>query len=185
MNNLIRQNALLFAVLVVSSWQFVNAHSINAQTRQRGKLTEQELKLRDELEKDSSFKETDCRGLNNEVRLLLYNAANSESKNVTVKAKKICSTLEGDPIPSYLSVNKGKITLVIDTSRDEFGSMQLYSKTCESLTLGTYVMVKDEKGSRSEFKPIHNSDKDEIKDKVSFVLRCENKQNREPTEWIF
>ena len=141
-------------MLLFLSWQFANVCSVEAQTRRRGELTEQELKLRDELEKDASFKQISCRQPNNEVRLLLYNAANSDNKNAPVKVKRICGTIEGDPIPSYLTVAQGKITLVVDASRDEFGSMQIYSKECKSLTLGTYIMVKDEKGSRREFRPI-------------------------------
>lgn len=187
MNNLIKRKALLFAVLAaaVSIWQLAEAQRINAQTERHAHLTEQELKLRNELEKDSSFKTIPCRKTDNETRLMIYNAANSDSKNETVKVKKVCNTIEGDLVPSYLTVNQRKITLVVDTSRDEFSSMRLYVKDCQSLTLGTPVMVKDEKGSRLEFKPVENSEKDKMKDKVTFALRCETGQKPESMEWVF
>jgi hypothetical protein len=137
MNN-IKQIAFLIVSLFVLGWGVSSFSQTNDQIRQRGELTEQELKLREKLEKDSSFTLIPCRSPNNEVRLLLYNAAKSGSNNETVKAKMICGTKEGTKVPSYLIVSKGKITYFVDTSRDKFGSMRFYSKTCESLTLGKH-----------------------------------------------
>lgn len=175
--NIIKQNDFLFIVLVVLGWQIYGFCQTTEQPRKRGELTEQELKLREELDKDSSFTLIPCRSPNNEVRLSLYNAAKFGSNKETVKAKMICSTIEGTKVPSYLIVNQGKITYVVDTSRDKFGAMRFYSKTCDSLTLGKYIWVKGEYGTRREFEPIHDSEIDKTKDKVSFVLQCENKIN--------
>jgi len=173
--NIIKQIVFLIVVLFVLGWNVSNLSQTNDQIRQRGELTVQELKLRQELEKDSSFTLIPCRSPDNEVRLLLYNAAKSGSNNKTVKAKMICGTKEGTKVPSYLIVSQGKITYVVDTSRDKFGAMRFYSKTCESLTLGKHIWLKGEYGTSRVFEPIQDSEIEKTKDKVSFVLQCENK----------
>lgn len=173
--NITKQNTFLFVVLVILCWQISGFCQTNEQNRQQGELTEQELKWREELEKDSSFTLIPCRSPNNEVRLLLYNAAKSGSSNETVKAKKICGTKEGTKVPSYLIVSQGKITYVVDTSRDKFGAMRFYSKTCENLTLGKHIWVKDEYGTMRKFEPIHDPEIEKTKEKVYLVLQCESK----------
>lgn len=177
--NIIKQITFLIVVMFVLGWHFSSFSQTNDQKRQRGELTEQELKLREELEKDSSFTLIPCRSPNNEVRLLLYNAAKSGLNSETVKAKMICGTKEGTKVPSYLIVGQSKITYVVDTSRDKFGAMRFYSKTCESLTLGKHIWVKGEYGTRREFEPIQDSEIEKAKDKVYFVLQCENKMKDE------
>lgn len=191
MSILTQRNVFLITLLFVLNWQAVDVCQLNAQTQQRHQLTEQELKLRDKLEKDSTFKVVSCsviltkenlegkaleaRQFSNRIKLLLFEAAQSSNPKETVKVKKICSTREGDQIPSYLTVNQGKVTLVVDTSRDKFGSGQIHLKDCENLTLGNYVWIN----SGYEFQPIQNNDKSKITDKATLVLRCESKQKDE------
>lgn len=111
-------------------------------------LPQEERKLRDELEQDSSITQIPCfrafneetkdqklleaRKANNQVKLSLYNAASNKR---VMKAKKLCSTLEGTIIASYLLINEGKISMIVDYSRDGFSSGRVYSDTCSNLTL--------------------------------------------------
>ena len=56
----------------------------------------------------------------NAVKLALYEAAVS-GKGV-VKARQICHTIEGDPIPVSVTVKGGKVKVTHDYSRDRFGA---------------------------------------------------------------
>lgn len=177
-----KQTIFLLVALFIFCWQFTDVSEVNAQRMSTNPLPEEERKLRDELEQDASIVQISCRGaveVNNRVKLSLYKAASSDKS--VVKAKKLCSTIEGTIIASYLLVNKGQITTVVDYSRDGFSSGRVYSETCDSLSLGSYVLIKDEKGTRYEFQPASETDKD----KVAFMLRCEKKQNDAKPEKVF
>jgi hypothetical protein len=56
----------------------------------------------------------------NGVKLALYEAALSGKG--TAKAKKICSTIEGDPVPVFITVKRGKVKVTHDYSQDRFGA---------------------------------------------------------------
>lgn len=52
----------------------------------------------------------------NRVRLALYEAV--VSRVGVVKAKMICATIEGDPVPTYATAKGGKIKVTYDLSKD-------------------------------------------------------------------
>lgn len=176
MNIFLKQNTILFIVLLILGWQISGVCQTTEQTRKRGEFTEQELKLREELETDSGFNSIPCGTSDNKIRLLLYNAAKSDSNKITIKAKMICGTKEGTKVPSYLTVSPDKISYVVDTTRDKFGKMRLFSKTCDSLTLGKHIFVKGKYGTERKFEAIPDSEIEKNRDTISFVLRCESKQ---------
>ena len=116
----------------------------------------EQLKLRDELEADQSFLKILCsigRGNkslipdaekeNIRIRWLIHQASRAEDK--TVKAKFTCSTKEGTQVTSYIIVEKGKTKIIIDASRDEFGSLRVHSYECEKLTVGAYGYDENKK----------------------------------------
>ena len=172
----------ILVILFLFGLQF-GVHKVNAQQTPTNSLPEEERKLRDELELDKSILEVSCRVFftpekpdkqflearktRNQIILSILKAATSNE--IIAKVKQRCSSIEGTPTVSYLLVNNGKITLVVDSSRDKFGYMRVRTETCSSLSLVHYVSVKDEKGSRLELKPTSESDKD----KVTFMLKCE------------
>jgi len=131
-----------------------------AQKTDTRQITPEEIKLRDELEADQSFLQILCnRGKssrlpdaqkeNLRVRWLIYEASRTDK---SVKAKRTCSTIEDTPVVSYLIVEKGKTKLVIDASRDKFGSMRVHSYNCDKLLIGSYEFNKDK--NEMTFKPL-------------------------------
>ena len=54
----------------------------------------------------------------NRVRLALYEAV--VSRVGVVKAKMICATIEGDPVPTYATAKGGKIKVTYDRSQDRY-----------------------------------------------------------------
>ena len=54
----------------------------------------------------------------NRVRLALYEAVTSRVG--VVKAKMICATIEGDPVPIYATAKGGKIKVTYDLSNDRY-----------------------------------------------------------------
>ena len=190
----INRNLYIFAVLSLFSLQFA-VHKVYAQQTPTTSLPEEERKLRDELEQDKSILEVSCRVFftpekpdkqfleaqktRNQIILSILKA--STSNEVIAKVKQRCSSIEGTPTVSYLLVNNGKITLVIDSSRDKFGYMRVKIETCRSLSLIHYVSVIDEKDSRLELKPTSESDKD----KVTFMLKCEKSGDAAKSESAF
>lgn len=186
-----KSSIFFFVALLIFGWQFVDAYQVKAQRMPTNPLSEEERKLHDELEQDSSITQISCkeenpnliffgaRKFSNQVKMALHKA--SASNDSVVKARKLCSTKEGTIIASYLLVNKGKITFIADYSRDGFSSGRILSETCDSLALGSYVWIKDEKGARYEFQSASKTEKD----KVTFMLRCEKKQNDAKPEKVF
>lgn len=190
-----KSTIFLLIALFIFGWQFVDVCQVKAQRTPTNSLPEEERKLRDELEQDKSILEVSCRVLftpekpdkqfseaqktRNQIILSIFKA--SKSNDIVAKVKQRCSSIEGTPTVIYLLVNNGKITLVIDSSRDRFGYMRVKTETCSSLSLVHYVSVKDEKGSRLELKPTSESDKD----KVTFMLKCEKNGDATKSESAF
>lgn len=147
---------ILFAVFFLLAT--VTTFAQKTDTRQ---ITPEEIKLRDELEADQSFLQMFCNNLgkssrlldaqkeNLRVRWLIYEASQTDK---SVKAKRTCSTIEGTPVISYIIVEKGKAKLVIDASRDEYGSMRVHSYNCDKLLIGSYEFNKDK--NEMTFKPL-------------------------------
>jgi hypothetical protein len=122
----------------------------------------EELKLRDELEADQSFLKLLCRvgeggqapssaAAKENLRIwrLVYEAARDAAQ--TVKAKYTCSTVEGDPITTYIIIEKGKAKIINDASRDYFGSLRVVSSNCDEFIVGTYRYHKNKR--MMKFKP--------------------------------
>lgn len=179
-----KSSFLVLFSLLIFSWQFVDVRQVKAQRMRSIPLSEEELKLREELEQDTSIIQIPCRlpyrenpdqkylemrKLINETKLSLYKAASS--KEGIVKAKKICNSIEGKKYPFYLLVNKGKITFIADSSRDPlYSTGRIHSITCDSLMLGKNVEIGKAPGI--EFQSVTET----VKDKVTFMLRCETKE---------
>ena len=133
-------------------------------------LSEDDQKLSDELKKDQDFLQIGCerrqtvKGADMDLRLKALEAFKEERQKS--KLKKSCGTIEGDPIFSYLKVEKGKASIFIDTSQDDFGPKRVYSYQCSELEIGIYF--NDLKQGKMVFQKIDSS---QIKDQ-KIVLRC-------------
>jgi len=174
----------LLLVVSIPTSGFGLAPCLKTQERAVVQLSEEERRLRDELEEDTSILKMDCvpfsalearnakelaaRSLNNRIRLALYDAARSGMG--VVKAQRRCGTDEGDPVVSYMIVEQGKIKFVDDYSRDSFSSRRVYAKTCDKLVLGLFVENKDKR------EIVFRRLTDESKDKVAMILKCEGMQ---------
>ena len=139
----------------------------------RKPLSADEIKLKEELRADKEFFQVDCRGrrpadepveADAKTRLKVFEAF--ESGNKSSKLKKTCSTIEGDPIYSYLMVEDGKASVVIDTSEDPFGAKRVFSYRCDDLAVGRYF--HDEKARKFVFERVETG---QLKD-WQFILRC-------------
>ncbi len=131
-----------------------------AQKTDTRQITPEEIKLRDELEANQFFLQIPCnlgkssrlpdaQKENLRVRWLIYETSQTDK---SVKAKRTCSTIEGTPVVSYIIVERGKTKLVIDASRDEYGSMRVHSYNCDKLLIGSYEFNKDK--NEMTFKPL-------------------------------
>lgn len=138
--------------------------------RIREPLSEDEQKLSDELKKDRDFLPIGCErrptAKQADINLKLKALEAFKKEGQKSKLKKSCGTVEGDPIFSYLTVEKGKASIFIDTSQDDFGPQRVYSYQCGELDIGIYF--NDLKQGRMVFQKIDGS---EIKDQ-QIVLRC-------------
>jgi hypothetical protein len=121
----------------------------------REPLSEAERKLSDELKNDKDFVAVDCwlrRSENTADRDASYKlkavqAFRGEGEKINLKKR--CGTKEGDPIFSYLTVEKGRASIFVDTSQDEFGPQRVFSYQCEELDFGVYF--NDLKAGRMVF----------------------------------
>lgn len=149
-------------------------------------LSPEQLKLRTELESDSSIIKTAC-GLFTEidlkqssaqqelevqkeaikVRKTLFKA--SKTNNETIKAKIFCSTDEGGTVVYYLIIDKGKIKYICDYSRDPFGGFTINSYDCEKFLIGYFIPNKEKMGL--EFIPFKENEN--IGNKIA-VLKCQS-----------
>jgi len=134
-------------------------------------LSADEQKLSDELKNDQEYIQVGCerRPTSNSDRDTSYRlkAIQAFTKaGEKSKLKKTCGTVEGDPIYSYLTVEKGKAQFFIDTSQDYFGPRRVYAYPCSQLDIGIYF--NDLKAGKMVFQKMENS---EEKDR-QIVLRC-------------
>src|SRR5215213_5986094 len=112
--------------------------------RTRQPLDEAERQLRDELKKDADFVAVDCwrrakaktEDKDTSYRLKAVDAYRQEGEKI--KLKMSCGTKEGDPIFSYLTVEKGIASIFIDTSQDDFGPQRVYFYKCSEFEIGVY-----------------------------------------------
>jgi hypothetical protein len=112
--------------------------------RSPDRLSAEEQRLSDELRKDQEYLNIDCgrrpagahTDRDTSYRLKAHEAFNKG--NEKSKLKKSCGTKEGDPIFSYLMVERGKATLFVDTSQDDFGRKRVYSYQCSEVDIGVY-----------------------------------------------
>lgn len=140
--------------------------------RTREPLSAEEQKLSDELKNDKEYIEVSCNrrsAISNSDRDTSYRLKAIEAftkAGEKSKLKKSCGTVEGDPIFSYLTVEKGKAKFFIDTSQDDFGPRRVYAYECSQFDIGIYF--NDLKAGRMVFQKIESS---EGKDRQT-VLRC-------------
>lgn len=161
--------------------------SVFGQKTDEPKLSAEHLKLRTELENDSSFIKIEC-GLFTridpaakqefelqkeaiKIRQKLFNA--SKDNTQTIKAKAFCRTDEGTTVVVYLIVDKGKVKYVSDYSRDQWGGFSIVSYDCEKLLLGYFVDNKEK--MRLDFIPFQENEN--IGNRIP-VLQCQS-ENRE------
>lgn len=140
--------------------------------RTKESLSAEEQKLSDELRQDQEYVQVSC-----ERRQVVINPDKDTSyrlKSVQAfqgegeiqKLKKSCGTIEGDPITSYLTVEKGKARVFIDASQDKFGPKRVYAYQCSALDIGIYF--NDLKAGTMVFQKIDaGAGKDQ-----KLVLRC-------------
>lgn len=131
-----------------------------------------ELRLSQSLRQDSEYQLVNC--AQRPLGTLRDNGANFRLKakeafakdGQQVKLKKVCPTREGTPVYSYLQVEKGKATLVIDSTQDKFGQQHVWSYLCSGLDLGRYF--NDLKVGKMVFEKIEPPN---IKD-AEIALQC-------------
>lgn len=128
----------------------------NAQAQRPKKpLSENEQRLSDELKNDKDFvavgcgrrQTADAADRDESYKLKAVQAFRGEGEKL--KLKKRCGTVEGDPIFSYLTVERGKAAIFIDTSLDDFGPQRVYSYQCGEFDFGVYF--NDLKAGRMVF----------------------------------
>lgn len=138
-------------------------------------LSQEEQRLSEELKKDQEYvqislgrrqasRSTD---IDTSYRLKALEAFNIG--NEKLKLKKSRGTKEGDPIFSYLTVEKGKAQVFIDTLQDDFGPKRVYFYNCGELDIGIYFF--DLKAGKMVFRKAGTDEIDEIKD-GQVALRC-------------
>jgi len=140
--------------------------------RVREPLSEDEQKLSDKLKNDKEYVQVSCAksafpyNPDRDTSYRLKAIQSFTESGEKSKLKKSCGTVEGDPIFSYLTVEKGKAQFFIDTSQDDFGPKRVYSYECSQLEIGIYF--NDLKAGKMVFQKIESS---EGKD-YQIVLRC-------------
>jgi hypothetical protein len=140
--------------------------------RTRAPLSADQQKLKDELKNDQEYIEVSCdrrSTVPNPDRDTSYRLKAIQAFTQTgekAKLKKTCGTVEGDPIYSYLTVEKGKAKVFIDTSQDDFGPKRVYAYECSELDIGIYF--NDLKAGKMVFQKIENSEEKDHQ----MVLRC-------------
>ena len=140
--------------------------------RPKRPLPAEEQKLSDELKNDKDFVAVGCQRRHTadtadrdmSYKLKAVQAYREEGEKI--KLKKACGTVEGDPIFSYLTVEKGKASIFVDTSQDDFGPQRVFSYQCDEFDFGVYL--NDLKAGRMVFQTTGDAD---IKD-GSPALRC-------------
>ena len=144
-----------------------------AQKSETREIPAEDLKIRDALEADPSILLSDCAAGRRpfskiseketvRVRMLAYEASLANDK--IVKLKKICSTVEGTKIASYLTVENGRIKIISDYSRDRFGPARVFTRDCRELRLGTYNF--DETKKAMIFTPV--AKKEDLGENIPF-----------------
>ncbi len=160
------KNIILFMLVVVFTQ---NNCSQTATTN----FSKDNTKLRDSLKQDSEFVQLSC-GMGNseetiksesEIKLKAYQ--NFGNKEGTSKIKMMCKTTEGDPLYSYLTIQKGNASVLIDTSEDKNGNKEITLYKCRNLEIGKFSL--DEKTQELIFQPLKNN---ELKEQKELSLRC-------------
>lgn len=132
----------------------------NAQAqRVPSSLSDAEQRLSDEMKLDNEFEQIGCQRrptakTDGEGRRHKAFEAflRQEGK---IKIKQICGTIEGDPILSYLTVERGKASIVVDGSEDKFGPGRVSTYECDKLEIGRYF--NDLKLGRMVFEKIDST----------------------------
>jgi hypothetical protein len=177
-------NKKLLLILMLSSF------SIFGQQTTVSNLSSEQLKLRNDLENDSSiikigcglFTETDLNTSNSKqglklqkqtikIRKKIFDASKNSDK--TVKAKSFCGTVEAGVIVHYLLVDKGKIRYISDYSRDPFSGLNIKTYDCEKVLIGYFV--SNEEKMKLEFISFKQ---DESRNNKIPVLQCQS-ENKE------
>ncbi len=130
--------------------------------RTKAPLSEAEQKLSDGLKNDMDFVAVECGRRQTAAsadrvasyKLKAFLAFSGEGEQI--KLKKTCGTIEGDPVFSYLTVEKGKASIFIDTSQDDFGPQRVYSYQCVEFEIGIYF--NDLKQGKMVFQAIADAD---------------------------
>ena len=127
----------------------------------RAELSDQEQVLSDRMRQDNEFEPVGCSRRPRAIdpsestarRLKTFEALSRQHGKA--KIKMTCGTKEGDPIFSYLTVEKGKASIVVDTSHDEFGPRRVTTYACDKLEIGRYF--NDLKLGKMVFDPIDST----------------------------
>jgi len=131
-------------MLTISTMVLAGTMTLFAQNSRN--LSEADLKLRSELEADTSIIRVACwESRSNAIppddlrnrRLALETLKSGKG---IFKLKVACESKEGVGAINYLLIEDGKSKLVSDTTHDKFGTQRILSRDCESLTLGSAVL---------------------------------------------
>lgn len=131
-----------------------------------------------DLARDASVAEVGCAVSGDELRahneLLARFVEVARSGEGSLRLKKTCSTIEGDPIVRYLVVENGSITLATDSTADKFGPQQACRAGVEQVDLG-YLDAKTADASGMRFLQVTP----DAPADATYVIRCY------PQEWDF
>ena len=118
---------------------------INVQAQEvRAVLSDQEQELSERMRQDKEFGLVGCSRRRRAIDPSEGTARRLEAlealslQDGKAKIKMTCGTIEGDPIFSYLTVEKGKASIVVDTSQDKFGPGRVTTYACDKLEIGRY-----------------------------------------------
>lgn len=160
------KKAILFLLLIVFSQN-------NCNQKTTTNFSENSTKLRDSLKKDSEFVQLSCGiGQSDEIiegesKIKLKAYQNLINKEETSKIKIMCKTIKDDPIYSYLTVQNGKASILIDESEGKNENKEITLYKCSDLEIGKFSF--DEKTLETIFQSLKSN---EIKDQKELSLRC-------------
>lgn len=146
-----------------------------AQNTEVSKPSSDDLRLRIELESDSSIvliggnistESQKKEAVKNRIKL--YRA--SKKKNKTIKVKLFVHSKEGNESVRYLIVQNGRVTFIGDYSRDPFGGLRIVTRNCDEVMIGHFV--REEPSKDASFKPL----KEKKIGKIWPILQCRSGQ---------
>jgi hypothetical protein len=140
--------------------------------------SEAALTLADSLAKDAAVEQLDCAATGERLaaqnRVLERFAAVAASRQGAMRLRKVCPTVEGDPIVHYLVVADGEVLFVTDSRADRFGPKRVCGARVASVELGYLVEQEGLEGGPRFVRGVAGAPEG-----ARFILRCA------PHDWDF